>query len=118
MGYATNSAIAYIKNTQIDTTLNLTDNAPANETIQVLGTTNTVTNAFGLARSISLGGGQIATVQFEGAAGSSYDVERTTNLAAPIWTPIWTTSAPPNGVWSYVDTNRPATGAFYRARLH
>jgi len=123
-GYATNSAIAYIKNTQIDTTLNLTDNAPANETIQVLvnpsalGTTNTVTNAFGLARSIIRPRLQNATVQFEGAAGSPYDVERTTNLATAIWTPIWTTSAPPNGVWSYVDTNRPAAGAFYRARLH
>jgi len=117
-GYATNSAIAYIKNTQIDTTLNLTDNAPANETIQVLSTTNTVTNAFGLALSSSLSGGQNATVQFQGAAGSSYDVERTTNLATPLWTAIWTTSAPPNGVWSYVDTNRPPAGAFYRARLH
>ena len=35
-GYATNSAVAYIKNTQIDTTLNTADNAPALEVVRAL----------------------------------------------------------------------------------
>ena len=35
-GYATNSAVAFVKNTQIDTTLIASDNAPAIETVRVL----------------------------------------------------------------------------------
>ncbi len=51
-GYATNSVVAYVKNTQIDTTLDTSDSAPANETVRVLlaptavnVSTNTLENA-------------------------------------------------------------------------
>jgi uncharacterized repeat protein (TIGR01451 family) len=80
--------------------------------------TITVTNAVGIAQSISVVNGQSITVRFAGVPGYSYDVERTTDLLNPTWIAVETTNAPPNGVWFYEDTNSPTGSAFYRTRQH
>ena len=47
-------------------------------------------------------GGNAVTVQFAGAPGYTYAVERSTNLT--VWVPIWTTNAPAGSFFNYVDT--------------
>ncbi|PYI80003.1 MAG: hypothetical protein DME26_22455, partial [Verrucomicrobia bacterium] len=79
--------------------------------------TITVTNALGIAQSISTGGASV-TVRFAGIPGYKYDVERTTDLASGAWTVLLTTNAPAAGVWIYVDTSPPPGGAFYRTRQY
>jgi hypothetical protein len=80
--------------------------------------TISVTNAVGIAQSISIVNGQNVSVRFAGVPGYSYDVERTTDLMDPNWVVVGTTNVPPNGVWFYEDTNPPAGAAFYRTKQH
>jgi VCBS repeat-containing protein len=77
-----------------------------------------VTNAVGIAQSISVVNGQSVTVRFAGVPGYDYDVERTTNLISPTWVVVETTNAPANGVWLYQDTAPPLSGAYYRTKQH
>ena len=56
----------------------------------------------GQATGILFSGGNAVTVQFAGAPGYTYTVERSTNLTA--WVPIWTTNAPVGSFFNYVDT--------------
>lgn len=83
-----------------------------------IGTTQTVTANFALSRvrGISMLGNKL-TVTFEGTAGFTYDVERSTNLST--WIPVATNLiAPPGGLIDYVEDPAAETSAFYRLKLH
>jgi hypothetical protein len=77
--------------------------------------TVTVTNAVGqVTGSIStLGGGAVATT-WAGIPGSGYVIQRSPDLST--WTDIWTTNAPPAGVFSFTDPSPPQPTAYYRLR--
>jgi hypothetical protein len=79
--------------------------------------TVTVTNAVGLAQYISANGTNVS-VRFAGVPGYAYDVQRTTDLTSGSWLVVWTTNAPPGGVWLYLDNAPPPGGAFYRSSQH
>jgi autotransporter-associated beta strand protein len=62
--------------------------------------------------------GTSVTLSFVATPGWTYYLDRSTNL--PIWTTIWTNTAPPSGEFEYTDTfedlgGQPAS-AFYRVR--
>ena len=60
--------------------------------------------------------GGVNTVSFRGTPGTSYRIQRTTDLTAPVtWTTLSTQTAPPSGIIAIQDTNPPAGQAFYRA---
>jgi hypothetical protein len=50
---------------------------------------------------------------FTGVPGRIYNIERALAVTGP-WSTIATTTAPPQGIVEYIDTNPPAGGAFYR----
>jgi hypothetical protein len=85
--------------------------------------TITVTNAMGQATGSIVTDGGAVTTAWAGIPGSGYDVQRNTNLMAGIgWVIIWTTNAPPAGVFSYTDNFSdlgftPAS-AYYRLQQH
>lgn len=84
-----------------------------------LGTTSvTATGAQGTTPGyvgITPGSGNY-TISFQGTPGTTYRIQRTTDLTEPIpWTTISTQTAPPNGVIATQDANPPAGQAFYRA---
>jgi hypothetical protein len=60
------------------------------------------------ANSISLPGG-IPTITFIGIPGTSYSVERSTDLNS--WSVIWTTNEPSNGVFQFTDPIAPQPNA-------
>jgi hypothetical protein len=61
----------------------------------------------------------VPTIRFAGIPGYSYDVQRTTNLVPVInWTTLWTTTAPPNGIFDFTDTSAPASQSYYRTAQH
>ena len=69
-----------------------------------------------LATSVFLSIGSVAEgieFTFDATAGRSYGVERALILTGP-WTNIATVASAPGGPTSFVDTNAPARGAFYR----
>jgi len=77
--------------------------------------TVTVTNAMGqVAGSISTSGGGAVTTTWAGIPGGGYVVQRSPNLST--WTDIWTTNAPPAGVFSFTDPTPPQPTAYYRLR--
>jgi hypothetical protein len=52
---------------------------------------------------------------FKGTPGTTYRIQRTTDLTAPItWTDISTQTAPPSGIIFYNDATPPAGQAFYQ----
>lgn len=58
----------------------------------------------------------IPTIVFAGIPGYAYDVQRTTNLTPPaVWTTLWTTNAPTNGLFHFTDAAPPTNSAFYRS---
>jgi len=69
----------------------------------------------GVIQSIRVGGGMV-TLDCQGIAGSSYAVQRVTNVLQ--WTQNLTTllktNAPANGLFLCTDPNPPAASAFYR----
>jgi len=75
-----------------------------------------VTHAQGAPQSLSTSGGGPVAVKFAGVPGYGYDVLRSTDLSA--WSLVFTTNAPPNGIWIYTDGNPPQPSAFYRTRQH
>jgi hypothetical protein len=71
-----------------------------------------------LTGSITVSGGS-ATVGFAGRPGYGYGVDRSTNLVD--WVTVWTTNAPPNGLFNFTDTfsdlgGGPPPAAYYRLR--
>ncbi len=59
------------------------------------------------------------TLRFAGIPGYLYDIQRATNMApAQTWTTLWTTSAPANGLFWFVDEAAPEGSAFYRTDPH
>jgi hypothetical protein len=67
---------------------------------------------------ITNAGGILPNVYFAGTPGSSYGVQRSTNLLTG-WVTLWTTNAPPNGLFNYVDSfndlgGMPPASAYYR----
>jgi hypothetical protein len=77
--------------------------------------TVTVTNAVGqMTGSISTSGGSAVTTTWAGIPGSGYAVQRSPDLST--WADIWTTNAPPAGVFSFTDTTPPQPAAYYRLR--
>jgi hypothetical protein len=73
------------------------------------------TPLFGQSAIVSTSGGT-ATLSFAGIADYSYSVSRTTNLLS--WVTIWTTNAPVGGLFQFVDTSAPLSGAFYRLQFN
>jgi hypothetical protein len=54
-------------------------------------------------------------ITFRGTSGTSYEIQRTTDLSAPIqWTTISTQTAPPSGIIFYDDTTPAGRQAFYQ----
>jgi len=56
--------------------------------------------------------GVVATLVFAGIPSHSYNVQVSTNLAS--WNTIWTTNAPANGQFQFIDMNAPQPDAYYR----
>jgi hypothetical protein len=76
--------------------------------------TITVTNAVGqLTGNIYQSGDGGVTTTWAGIPGSSYVVQRSTDLSS--WTDLWTTNAPAAGVFSFTDPS-PPNPAYYRVR--
>lgn len=65
---------------------------------------------------ISTNGDGTVTIRFAGVPNETYVVEAATNPAAPVWVPLSTNVAGPNGLWNYTD---PAAASypsrFYRS---
>ena len=56
------------------------------------------------------------TMTFVGVPGYTYVVQRTQDLSGtPAWTDLWTTNAPPDGLFQFIDSNAPNGNSFYRA---
>jgi hypothetical protein len=62
---------------------------------------------------ISISGGS-AILNFEGIAGYSYSVQRSTNVDFNPFDTVWTTNAPGSGMFQFTDGNPPQPTAFYR----
>jgi len=74
------------------------------------------TPLFGQSQVASVVGGT-ATLNFAGIPSYSYSVLRATNLTSS-WTEIWTTNAPPIGVFQFIDTSAPQPSAYYQLRYN
>lgn len=78
-----------------------------------IGTINVmVVNPAGASVNFALNGLNQPTMQFAGIPGYRYTIQRTTNLSD--WDDLQTFDAPPNGVFSFTDTNPPQPSAYYR----
>jgi len=55
------------------------------------------------------------SLTISGSVGPDYTIQRTTNLAASVWQPIFTNLVPPPFQWT--DTNTPLSPGFYRVLL-
>ena len=73
------------------------------------------TPLFGQSAIASITGGA-ATLKFAGIPGFNYSVSRSTNLIS--WTVIWTTNAPPDGLFQYIDSPAPQPSAYYRLQFN
>ena len=60
--------------------------------------------------------GGTATLNFAGIPTYSYSVLRSTNLTG--WEAIWTTNAPGNGLFQYIDPAAPQPSAYYRLQFN
>jgi hypothetical protein len=60
--------------------------------------------------------GGTATLNFAGIPTYSYSVLRSTNLTG--WDAIWTTNAPSNGLFQYIDPAAPQPSAYYRLQFN
>jgi autotransporter-associated beta strand protein len=65
----------------------------------------------GQVNSFNANGGS-ASMTFAGIPGYSYNVQRSTDMS--VWTTIWTTNAPTDGVFDFTDNSAPQPDAFYR----
>lgn len=70
---------------------------------------------FGQSLAINPSGSSV-DLSFAGIPGFSYTIVRSDDLIA--WTDLWTTNAPPNGIFQFTDTNAPSPSAFYRLRFN
>jgi len=89
---------------EIDYTISDGNGGTASNFITVLinaASTNQTVNIV----SQTLNGDGSITLQFAGIPFYTYWVEATTNLVTPVWVPISTNTAGPNGQWSFTDTN-------------
>jgi hypothetical protein len=77
-----------------------------------------VVKGVGQAKGIALTNG-VATVDFAGIPGYTYDVQRSTDSMAT-WQIILTTNAPANGIWRVTDDfgGNPPASAYYRPVQH
>ena len=57
-----------------------------------------------------------ATLGFAGIPGYNYSVLRSTNLTS--WTALWTTNAPPDGLFQFIDTSAPIPSAYYQLQYN
>jgi MBG domain (YGX type)/Bacterial Ig-like domain (group 3)/Cadherin-like domain/YDG domain/Passenger-associated-transport-repeat len=73
------------------------------------------TPVFGQSTLASTTGGT-ATLNFAGIPTYSYSVLRSTNLTG--WDAIWTTNAPSNGLFQYIDPTAPQPSAYYRLQFN
>ena len=64
-----------------------------------------------LISNLTVGGGNV-TLSVAGIPGYLYNVQVSANLLS--WSTIWTTNAPGNGQFQFVDTNPPQPSAYYR----
>ena len=71
----------------------------------------------GYANTITPHGDGSLSIKFAGIPRYAYDIQRATNPSGP-WNTIFTTNAPPNGIWIYVDSSPPQPVAFYRTQQH
>jgi hypothetical protein len=96
------------------------DNRPYRPGDTVLTATNwisiSVERAAGYPQGITPISGGAVSVLFAGVPGYAYDVQRSTNMVT--WTTLFTTNAPRNGFWIYVDNNPPQPAAFYQIQQH
>jgi pectin methylesterase-like acyl-CoA thioesterase len=73
------------------------------------------TPLFGQSQIVGMTGGT-ATLNFVGIPGYSYSVSRSTDLLS--WSVIWTTNAPPAGLFEFIDTLAPQPNAYYRMQYN
>ncbi len=71
----------------------------------------------GYANTITANNNGSLSIKFVGIPNYAYDVERAPVLSGP-WSVVFTTNAPPNGIWLYTDANPPQPSAFYRTKQH
>ena len=64
-----------------------------------------------LISNLTVGGGNV-TLNVAGIPGYLYNVQVSANLVS--WSTIWTTNAPGNGQFQFVDSNPPQPSAYYR----
>ena len=99
-------------------TYTVTDGFGGTNTATIIITVNT--NAiFGMAQAPSLaGGGHTATLNFAGIPYYGYTVQRSINLTD--WSDLWTTNAPGNGAFQFIDSfgDNPPAQAYYRLRYN
>jgi len=94
--------IGYVNNTNVNDQFTYTISDGKGGTS--VGYVNIVVSSsplFGQATSIAAAGDPAINVSFAGHPGYSYSVQRSTNLVS--WKTIWTTNAPPGGLFSYGD---------------
>ncbi len=58
----------------------------------------------------------LPTLNFGGISGYAYSLQRSTNLSD--WTTLWTTNAPPGGVFQFTDPGAPPPAAYYRLQYN
>ena len=66
--------------------------------------------------TITLNGSGQPVISFTGVAGTSYPIQRSTELSSG-WSEISTIVAGPGGAVQYTDTNPPAGRAYYRTAI-
>jgi hypothetical protein len=74
-------------------------------------TTSTGNGLTGQINNFTVTGG-VATLTFAGIPSHYYNVQVSSNLAS--WNTIWTTNAPLNGEFQFIDINAPQPDAYYR----
>jgi hypothetical protein len=85
----------------------------ATGTIRITVSAPAGTNQNAVAISFTNG---VVGMQFAGIPGYAYDIQRATNLTPPVaWTTLWTTNAPPLGLFDYIDLTPPVGQAYYRS---
>jgi autotransporter-associated beta strand protein len=82
--------------------------ASANVTVNIVTTTGQMTG------NVTLSGGN-ANLTFYGIPGTTYTVQRSTDLS--MWTDITTVTADSNGLVSYVDVGAPTPNAYYQLKF-
>ena len=66
--------------------------------------------------NIRYSGGQV-NVSFTGIPGVQYEIRRWASATSPVYTVLLVTNAPPEGLFSFTDTNPPSPSGFYGTAL-